>query len=295
VALVSIGLPVYNGERYLQSAIESALAQTHADLELIVSDNASTDRTGEIAGDFVSRDKRVRYVRNARNIGPVGNFNNVFQMARGEYFKWLAYDDVCLPEMIERCVAVLEADQTVVMATTRFREIGADDETLGEQAYSIDLAVHRPHKRLGNLMSTAHGHAMLYGVIRAATLSQTRLMGPYQGSDRALLAELCLLGRIVELPEVSWLSRDHPQRSPAVLKQRDWDPSRKPAQVRHLAIVRQMAHVLLTVPLSPGERARCIAQLVRSVAARSGQLIPVFLAELYDTARYRVGRTFKRT
>lgn len=91
---VSVGLPVYNGERYLAAAVDTILGQTFEDFELIIADNASTDGTAAIARDFAKRDARVRYVRNATNIGAIANFNLVFKLARGEYFKWNGYDDM---------------------------------------------------------------------------------------------------------------------------------------------------------------------------------------------------------
>ena len=97
---ICLGLPVYNGERYLRQAIDSMLAQTFRDFELIISDNASTDRTREICLEYQKRDPRVRYFRNESNIGPAANFNLVFQRAHAEYFKWVAADDVCEPDFL---------------------------------------------------------------------------------------------------------------------------------------------------------------------------------------------------
>ena len=94
--LVTVGLPVYNGERYLAEALEAALAQDLDDLEVVVCDNASEDSTREIALDYVARDRRVRYHRNERNLGLARNFNRVFELSRGKYFKWTAHDDCTL-------------------------------------------------------------------------------------------------------------------------------------------------------------------------------------------------------
>src|SRR5688572_28337892 len=93
--LVSIGLPVYNGERFLSEALDSLLGQTLADFELIVSDNASTDRTAEICLAYAARDARVRYVRQQTNIGAIRNWNFVARQARGQYFKWASANDFC--------------------------------------------------------------------------------------------------------------------------------------------------------------------------------------------------------
>src|SRR5436190_12174806 len=93
--IVSIGLPVFNGERYLRQALDSLLGQDFQDFELIISDNASTDRTAEICRAYVAKDRRIRYYRNESNIGSAPNYRRVFELARGEFFKWCSHDDVC--------------------------------------------------------------------------------------------------------------------------------------------------------------------------------------------------------
>ena len=107
VPRVSIGLPVFNGERYLVSTIDSILAQRFTDFELIVSDNASTDRTGEICRDYAHRDPRVRYFRNERNLGVGPNYDGCFHRARGTYFKWASNDDLLAPTYLLKAVASL--------------------------------------------------------------------------------------------------------------------------------------------------------------------------------------------
>ena len=110
---VSVGMRVYNGERFLRPAIESVLAQTDTDFELIISDNASTDATSEICRAYAARDPRIRYVRNATNIGAVRNFNRAFQLSTAEYYKLANADDVCAPTLMERCAAVLDTHPAV--------------------------------------------------------------------------------------------------------------------------------------------------------------------------------------
>jgi len=111
---VSIGLPVYNGENYLRNALESILDQTFRDFEVIISDNASTDRTGEICREYAAKDPRIRYCRNDRNLGAAGNFNRAFELSSGEYFKWAAHDDVIERDFLSSCVSVLDEDPSVV-------------------------------------------------------------------------------------------------------------------------------------------------------------------------------------
>ena len=102
---VSIGMPVYNGEEFLERALDSLLAQSFSDFELIISDNASQDKTQEICLRYAARDPRVKYYRNETNIGAAENFNRVFALSSGEYFKWAGHDDSWTPDYLERCVS----------------------------------------------------------------------------------------------------------------------------------------------------------------------------------------------
>ncbi len=112
---LTIGMPVYNGAKYIAEAVESILAQTFRDFELIISDNASTDDTESICRAFAARDPRVTYRRNRQNVGLSANNNLLVPLARGRFFKWAPCDDVLRPEYLERCVAVLDADPNVVL------------------------------------------------------------------------------------------------------------------------------------------------------------------------------------
>lgn len=107
---VSVGMPIYNGERFLKAAIESILAQTLTDFELIISDNGSTDQTQEICQAYATKDQRIRYYRSAQNFGASWNHNRVFELSTSEYFKWAACDDICKPEYLEQCVEILVDD-----------------------------------------------------------------------------------------------------------------------------------------------------------------------------------------
>src|ERR1700761_38911 len=102
--LLSIGLFVYNGERYIREAIDSFLSQTFTDFELIISDNASTDATEQICLDYAAKDSRVRYSRNPRNMGAGWNVRRVAELATGKYFRWAACDDRCEPDLLRTCV-----------------------------------------------------------------------------------------------------------------------------------------------------------------------------------------------
>jgi glycosyltransferase involved in cell wall biosynthesis len=209
---VSIGLPVFNGEKYLEEALNSILGQTYPDFELIISDNASTDRTQQICRSYAAKDSRVRYYRNKRNLGASKNFNSVFFLSLGEYFKWAAYDDVLAPEFLEKCINILDHDPSIVLCYSKTGSIDEHGALVGARDYKIRINSRKPHVRFGDLISIRYpcAHA-IFGVIRASKLNITPLMGNYIGSDRNLLAEIGLIGRIHKIPECLLFRRKHPQ------------------------------------------------------------------------------------
>lgn len=207
---VSIGLAVYNGEKYLADAIDSILVQTFADFELIISDNASTDRTEEICKQYAAKDKRIRYHRNAENIGGANNENQTFRMSRGEYFRWAAYDDLCAPELLAKCVSVLDSNPSIVLCYTMVTEINEAGEATRTISQKKGMST-RPHERFRDLASHDHNCEATYGLVRSEILRKTRLQKNYTDSDRTLLSELALSGQFFEIPEPLFYKRYHPQ------------------------------------------------------------------------------------
>ena len=132
---VSICLPVYNGENYVREAITSILEQTFEDFELIISDNASTDGTGEICRDAATRDPRVRYYRAEVNRGLAWNHNRAFDLARGRYVAWIGHDDLMGRQYIGRCVEALEKDAGAVLAFAGYLYIDDKGSVIGRVAY----------------------------------------------------------------------------------------------------------------------------------------------------------------
>src|SRR5438874_8869169 len=121
--LLSVGLFVYNGERFLEETLHSILNQTFTDFELIISDNASTDRTGEIAEAYAEHDDRIRYYRSEKNMGAGWNVRRVYELATGKYFKQAAADDLVEPDFLRRCVEILESDPDYVVAYPTTKEV----------------------------------------------------------------------------------------------------------------------------------------------------------------------------
>jgi glycosyltransferase involved in cell wall biosynthesis len=210
---VSIGMPVYNGEDYLAAAIDSILSQTWSDFELVVSDNASTDGTGDICRVYAEKDGRVRVHRNERNLGAAPNYNRTFALSRGTYFKWAAHDDLIEPTYLERCVAALDAEPDAVLCQTLVRYVDDGGGSLG--IYDSGLrgaASPRASERFATLVLSSHACTDFFGLIRRSALEGSLLHGSYNGHDRAFLAEMALRGRLIQVREPLQLVREHPSR-----------------------------------------------------------------------------------
>ncbi|MBW0011081.1 MAG: glycosyltransferase family 2 protein, partial [Pseudonocardiales bacterium] len=126
--LVSVGLPVRNGEEVVEGALRSVLAQQHEDLELVISDDASTDGTGEICRSYARSDSRVRYHRQPENIGLPANFMQVMHLARGTFLKWIGDDDWVAPSYLSRCLERFAADDRLILVTTQQVFLGEDGQ-----------------------------------------------------------------------------------------------------------------------------------------------------------------------
>lgn len=213
---VAIGLPVYNGENYLRHALDGILAQTYTDFELIISDNASTDRTQEICLAYAARDARIRYERANINLGAAKNFNRAFELANSEYFMWAAHDDIMAPELLARCVEVLDRDPSVVLCHVQIKII--DDQGHVLTAYDDALKLHRvaserPHERFRDLIMIPHYCFDSYGLIRSSALTMRPIFEGHVSSDRNTLAEVGLIGKYHHVPEYLFFARDHPRRA----------------------------------------------------------------------------------
>ena len=205
---VSIGLPVYNAERYLRESLDSLLAQTFCDFEVVVCDNASNDDTAAIAADYARRDPRVRVYRADRNHGLAWNWNRAFALASGRYFKWAAADDVHLPHYLERTLGVLLADPDAVLVHSRTVEVDEDGVEGPEVIKDLRTDGCDVAARFHELTRKGWPCVDVFGLVRAEVLAQTGLHGRYPRSDRALLAELGLHGRLVQVPEVLFHRRE---------------------------------------------------------------------------------------
>lgn len=207
---VTIGLPVFNGEKYLRDTLESILAQTFQDFELIISDNASIDNTPVICREYAARDNRIRYYRNRSNLGGPANFNHVFKLSSSEYFKWAACDDILDPDFLLKCIKILEANPSVVLCHSNTTQINERGELTGEYDFNVKANWAKPHNRFGDIILFDNDDwVALFGLMRSSSLRKTRLFGSYVSADRNLLAEIGLVGKIYSIPETLFFRREH--------------------------------------------------------------------------------------
>ena len=273
---VSIGLPVYNGEKYLAGAIEALLGQTHEDFELIISDNASTDGTAEICRRYEKQDSRIRYTRQKRNIGLIPNHSFVIRQARGELFKMGAHDDLYGRDLMKRCVEALDEYPQVVLAHSWSAIIDGSGTPAKLIKYPEATASPRAPERFRSMLFDGKGD-YTYAVMRTNVLRRTPLQGSYHNSDRTLITEFALHGPFYQVPDWLYFRRDHPgQSGKATMRSRcaNMDP-RRADRLRHPAARLYGEYILGYVtgirraPLSSADRRECYRHLAEWMASRA--------------------------
>lgn len=198
--LVSIGVPVFNGQDKIERALYSLLNQTYRDIHVVVSDNASTDKTREICERISDEDSRVHYVRQPINMGPVENFKEVLNLSRGEYFMWLGHDDWLSETYIEHCVETLVDNPDVSLACGQalyYR--GADEDFRGT---AVQLTHESPKDRVTAYLESVSDNGTFFGLMRREQLVKVRL-AKVMGSDWLVVASIAFLGKVVTLPSIS--------------------------------------------------------------------------------------------
>ena len=206
-------MPVYNGEKFLRNRLNSILNQSFSDFELIISDNASTDDTPKICEEYAKTDKRIRYIRQQKNMGVIWNFNFVLQQAKNDYFVWVAVDDIWNEEFLENLVPILQNFSNVVCSASKAN-------THNTQAYDIkdnstDMFFRKliwklRHSLKHSTIITINGsyeHKVrtflkkssmqtMYGLFRTETLRRSMITQPFVGIDHAILLNVLKYGDI---------------------------------------------------------------------------------------------------
>ena len=200
-------MPVYNGERWLEGTLEALRAQTLSDFELVISDNASTDGTQAICERLAAQDRRIRYFRNAQNIGANRNYVSVLARTRSAYFKWASSNDLCEREFLERCVATLEANPDAVLAYPRTMLFKSSPEDAAPFDGDLSVLQESAADRFAYVLCNMTLNNAMNGVIRVSALRRVNPMGNFHSADIVMMAELALLGKFVQIPEPLFFRR----------------------------------------------------------------------------------------
>ncbi len=296
-AKVSVGLPVYNGAEFLREALDSICNQTYENLEIVISDNASTDETAEICREYMARDSRIHYFRQPQILRPADNHNFVFDRSTGTYFRWACHDDCSDPTYISRCVEALESQSSAIIAYSKARLIDPAGSTVLHYDFPVATDAERVWKRYGAILradSRRYQCLEIYGVIRSAALKWAGPMGSYVHGDRVYLTRLLMLGTFVRIPEFLFYSREHSSRSSRVLPSRIvsgrtrlwrwigvgplpalewWDPSKKGMiHFPEWRAMRENLSSVLRAPLGFYGKFRCLLELARWAVANMPKL-----------------------
>jgi glycosyltransferase involved in cell wall biosynthesis len=274
---VSIGLPVYNGEKFLAASIDSLLGQTYQDFELIISDNASTDGTADICRQYEKQDPRIRYFRQEHNIGAAPNYNFVINEARGELFKHASHDDLYGRDLLARCVAALDENEKIVLAHSWSAIIDENGTVVKVVNYPVNTAAAEATERFRSMLFDGWGDDE-GGVVRTAVLRRTPLHGSYHFSDRTFIAEIGLHGPFHMVPEYLYFRRHHPEQAGKVPSVRGrcarMDP-RRANRLRHPSARLYAEYIwgylsaIHRAPLPAEEKRQCYQLLAHWTAGRA--------------------------
>lgn len=262
--LISVCLPVRNGETSLRTVVGSILAQDHVNLEVVISDNASTDGTEELSRQLAAADKRVVYVRQDHNIGLIRNFQSAMQHAHGTFFRWIGDDDWLAPNCLSRCLEVFDADPRLILVTTGVAFTGDDGVTRTAGYSGGALASDDPVERFGEMLRLLNESYLLidplYGLMRTSAIAPLPRRDMLR-EDEVFATKIALAGPWGHVQEV--------------LGQREWRTETRAGLARRLGVpvwtakaatTLQGLEILRTIDhagLSPAQRRRARAILFR--------------------------------
>jgi glycosyltransferase involved in cell wall biosynthesis len=242
--LVSIGMPVYNGEKTLHRALASVLAQDYYPLEIIISDDGSNDGALSICREMTKDDPRVKIHASHQNRGAIWNFNNVYRLSSGKYFMWAAQDDVRDPKYVSKCIELLEQNKDAILCHSHYADvIESIDQVKCVRNLDAVSTVGGKCQRFIASYRCGIGATAFYGLIRSEALKRTALWENYIGSDIALFNELALYGRFIQVPQILfWYYGRKAVRAPAV-HFKFLDPSNKYPRIYFPFVVLAWKHI----------------------------------------------------
>jgi glycosyltransferase involved in cell wall biosynthesis len=283
--LISVGLPVYNGERFLAVLLESVLAQSYENFELIISDNASTDGTVAICDHYARRDSRIAVHRAEQNQGSAWNHGRVRDLATGPFFKWLGADDAMEPRFLERTLETLLAKPEAVNAYPLTIVIDDDGVEVTRTTERLPLDSADPVERFAALLRPfSVTQCMFYGLFRKSLMIKARPMGAFLAADRCMLAELALYGPYFRVEEPLMLRRIHAAHKTRTrdVEQKLYVPNSAKLQLREFGVLRESMMSVMHAPVDAATRLR----LLRAIAAWAGNERGNFYVETKELLKH---------
>jgi glycosyltransferase involved in cell wall biosynthesis len=277
VPQLTIGLPVYNGARYIAQSIEALLGQSFDNFEFIISDNASTDGTGDICRHYAKLDSRIKYFRQPCNIGLSANHNFTLNRASGELFKWASYDDLYARDLLKLCVEALDTHPDVVLAHSWTARIDGSNHLIEAEEYPLSTASPKPSERFRSVLFDFGGDDD-YGVIRTAALRSVAPYASHHHAARTLVAKIALRGPFYHVPLWLYFRRNHAEQAEfkyasvrancANMDPRRADPIRNPVIRLYAEYVWGYVSAINRSPLPFAERRACYRHLMLYLASR---------------------------
>lgn len=271
--LVSIGLFAYNEARFLRKSLESLLAQDYGNIEIVISDNCSTDETEAICREYVQRSHRIRYHRQPHNIGSAANSTHVLEQAKGKYFMWASGHDVWSPTLISTCVALLDEHPSAALACGPAHWIDEEDHAWDKESGWYDT---RGMDAMLRFFTVFWGNAHpILGLIRTRYLRELPKIHTCVGADQIVLVELALKGDFLHAPDAAWWRRQPRKRESFADRMRRYKSSdfglAKGWVDRNLPLLRlplEQARAVLRSQLGTGEKFAVLLALVPAFLVR---------------------------
>jgi glycosyltransferase involved in cell wall biosynthesis len=287
-----IGLPVYNGQRFLGTAIDSLLSQSFTDFRLVISDNGSTDATPELCASYSKQDGRITYLRSPENRGILWNHRRVMDEIDGstEYFRWAGADDILEPGLLQEMVTLLDARREVEAVVPDVKNIDDEGKMIGSMPRTLHLPSTDVVERARQFLTAGYQHVFAYGLLRVATLRRMRTRPAYLGWDPIFALELILRGQMLQTTGSALLRRFHPgsiSRVKTAKEMRKWvEPNTKNIMsFPHWTWAYERARVLMSSPVSTRDRCRIAVLLLRTMLWQKGSLV----RDLTQAARRKLG------
>jgi glycosyltransferase involved in cell wall biosynthesis len=287
--LVSIGIPVFNGEAGIEKAISGLLEQTYTNFEIVISDNGSTDGTYEIIHRLSKMNSRIRVFRSELNRGSIWNFNKVFEESVGKYFMWAAHDDAHDPSFVAECVYAMEADSSAVLCATQTQmKLQSSERVIWISSMQSFFGKDSLHERYRETIRNFPAVGM-YGLYRRASLAKTSLFPTVIGGDLLMIQELSIIGKFIEVPKIlftyygreNWntVNQDYMTFFGKETKPRYYSPF-------FMVLVKQI-HILLKADVSFTERTRLILTLFKYQAEQFSLKLTLKILRFFLPLRYK--------